>query len=104
VAGTGAGPLRYQWQFNGADLPGLTRSSLNASGIDYTNAGLYCAVVSGAGGSVTSHVAVVNILPILNIGNGSMITLNWAGPFILQGALNVNGPYLDKTGLTSPAL
>jgi hypothetical protein len=103
VAG-GTGPLSYQWQFNGVDISGATGTSLNLSGIQYTNAGLYCVVVSGPGGSVTSAIAVVNVFPVLHyLASGNTMTLNWEGPFMLQAAFNVEGPYKDRPKLTSPS-
>jgi len=61
VAATGSGTLSYQWQKNGADIPGATSSTYtpNASG-SYT-----CVVTNTEAGhsatSVTSDAAVVNI-------------------------------------------
>jgi hypothetical protein len=60
-------------------------------------------VVTGAGGSVTSGVAVVNVFPILqNQVSGKNMTLSWAGPFVLQHAPDVTGPYKDVATANSP--
>jgi hypothetical protein len=105
VAATGATPLSYQWQRNGVDLPGATSTSLQFPGVQYTNAGLYCALVSCPSGTATSRVAVVNVFPILRpLTANHSLTLGWDGPFTLQTATNVTGPYLDQPGLTSPSL
>jgi hypothetical protein len=98
----GPGPLSYQWRFNGTNITGGTGSSLNFSNLQYTNAGLYDVVVTGAGGSVTSRVAVVNVFPILqNQGSGKNMTLSWVGPFVLQHAPNITGPYKDMVTVTN---
>jgi len=34
--------------------------------------------------------------------NGSQIILGWSGPWVLQTATNVSGPYSDLPGATSP--
>jgi len=102
IAG-GAAPLTYQWRFNGTNITGGTASSLQFAALQYTNAGLYDVVVTGPGGSVTSRVAVVNVFPILQGQlSGKNMTLNWAGPFVLQYAADVAGPYKDLVTATSP--
>jgi hypothetical protein len=105
VTAGGPGPLSYQWRFNGTNIAGGTGSSLNLSNPQYTNAGLYDVVVTGAGGSVTSRVAVVNVFPILQSQiSGKNITLSWAGSFVLQQAPNLAGPYKDMVTVTNSLL
>jgi hypothetical protein len=105
VIATGASPLSYQWQFNGINIPGATSTSLNISGIQYSNAGLYCVVVSAPGGSVCSSSAIINVVPLLRYQMiGRRMGLSWDGPFTLQSANIVSGPYLDIAGLSSPCL
>jgi hypothetical protein len=102
VTASGTGPFSWQWRFNGTNIPGAIGSSLNFSGLQYTNAGLYDAVVTGPGGSITSRVSVVNVLPVLNSQtSGKTMTLSWAGPFVLQQSPNVNGPYQDMPKATN---
>jgi hypothetical protein len=105
IAG-GAGPFTYQWRFNGVDIPGATGNRLNLTSLDYTNAGLYTVVVTGPGGSVTSSVAVINVLPKL-IGQpvaGNRLSLSWSGKFILQSANSFTGPWTDMAGTLNPTL
>jgi hypothetical protein len=106
VVASGTGPFTYQWFFNGVEIPGATGNRLNLSGLQYTNAGLYTVVVTGPGGSVTSSVAVVNVLPRL-IGqqaSGKRLMLSWTGQFILQSADNFTGPFTDLPGAINPTL
>jgi hypothetical protein len=61
VGTTGAGPLQYQWRFNGADLAGATQSSLVVASVQYTNAGSYEVVVTGPVNTVTSTAAILTV-------------------------------------------
>ncbi len=82
VAG-GTGPLGYQWQFNGTNIPGATASSYTKSNVQTTDAGSYQVVVANSYGSVTSSVAAITFgsQPVGFNGNG----LNWS--------VNQNGDY-----------
>ena len=62
AAATGTSPLSYQWQFNGAGVPGATGSSLTLSSVQPTNGGSYTVVVTNTAGSVTSEVAVLTVV------------------------------------------
>ncbi|HSU56564.1 MAG TPA: immunoglobulin domain-containing protein, partial [Candidatus Dormibacteraeota bacterium] len=105
VSAGGTGPFTYQWRLNGTNIAGATGSSLNWSGLDFTNAGLYSVVVTGPGGSVTSGIAVVNVLPVLTSQTGGKrMILSWPGQFVLQSADAVAGPYTDVPAATSPYL
>ena len=57
VAPSGSGPFAYQWQFNGADLPGETNSTLALTGLRLDQQGEYAVVVSNSYGSVRSATA-----------------------------------------------
>ncbi|MGH7972828.1 MAG: immunoglobulin domain-containing protein [Limisphaerales bacterium] len=54
-------PFRYQWNFNGAALPGATNSALNLSNVQTNQAGSYNVVVSNPAGSITSQVATLAV-------------------------------------------
>lgn len=73
VTAIGPGPLRYQWRFNDADIPGATFSRCTLSNVRETDSGTYVAVVSNANGSATSNpsilVVTTNRPPII-----------WSGP------------------------
>ncbi len=64
VAASGQGPLHYQWRFNGMDLSGRTQSPLALSGVQMSNAGTYCVVVTNGYGAVTSSPAVLTVTPL----------------------------------------
>lgn len=58
----GPKPIRYQWQFDGAPLPGATNAALNLRKLSLTNEGEYCFVASNAFGAVTSATAFLTVL------------------------------------------
>jgi len=66
VAIAGTGPFTCQWQYNGANLPGLIDPALALIGVAATNAGTYAIAVFSPYGSVTSMVARLTVLPSLS--------------------------------------
>ena len=103
VAATGSSPLACQWQVNGTDLAGATDGSLTLTNLQFTNAGLYCVVITNAAGKVTSSIAVLNVGPrLITRAVPGGVRLTWSGPFILQWASSPSGLYTDVPGATSP--
>jgi plastocyanin len=66
VTATGTAPLSFQWQKNGAAIPGATSSSLTLNAVTAIDAGSYTVVVSNAGGPVTSAAATLTINTAVN--------------------------------------
>ena len=62
VGALGSGPLSYQWQFNGANIPDATASSYTRMDAQLTNAGNYSVVVTNNFGGITSAVAALTVL------------------------------------------
>ena len=103
ASATGTGPLAYQWRCNGRDVAGGTSNSLALKSVQFIDAGVYTLVVSNASGTATSSASVVNVAPKLFPQlTGNSLVLTWPGPFMLQSAANVNGPYTDVAGAASP--
>jgi hypothetical protein len=50
---TGTAPLRYQWIFQGANLPGQTNASLSVANFQPGNVGVYNLIVYNSGGYTT---------------------------------------------------
>ncbi|MCE9658532.1 MAG: hypothetical protein K8R60_08225 [Burkholderiales bacterium] len=71
VAATGAAPLAYQWQRGGADIAGATSATYSVPATVLGDSGAtFRAVVSNAGGSVTSQSATLTVTqsaPVLTI-------------------------------------
>jgi len=57
LGAAGAGPLSYQWQMYGTNLPGATNAILSLAAAQPTNSGPYSVAVTNSIGSVTSAVA-----------------------------------------------
>jgi hypothetical protein len=66
VVAIGVPAPMYQWQFNGANLPGATNASLTVANAAMNNAGNYRVVVSNPFGSAASAVASLTVYPALN--------------------------------------
>lgn len=69
VLGSGAGPLSYQWQHAGTNLPGAGTQTHSVAQALFDHAGEYRAIVSNSAGSITSAVArvVVKVRPELTL-------------------------------------
>ena len=116
VAATGTPPLSYQWQrnstnlINGGNVSGVTTTNLTLTNVGAGSAGNYRVVVANAGGSVTSLVATLTILPppAMDIQrSGSSIALSWpatAGEFAAQQTTNLAPPIVWRPVTNSPAL
>ncbi len=62
VVAVGTGLLRYQWRFNGADLPGQTGPSLTVANVDLAKDGIYDVRITDDVGAVLSNPARLTVL------------------------------------------
>lgn len=69
VAATGSAPLTYQWQFNGAAIPGATNNSYTRAAVQPEEAGSYSVVVANAAGTVSSSNAWLKLLDSPYVSN-----------------------------------
>jgi hypothetical protein len=65
VEATGTSPLRYEWDFNGAPIPGATNSALTLSGVTTDDSGSYRVRISNDYGSVTSVKASLTVIELI---------------------------------------
>ncbi len=79
VGASGTLPLNYQWNFNGAGIPGATNSTLTLSNVQSSATGNYFVVVTNVYGSVTSSNAA------LVVGTPPTITAQPINQTVLQG-------------------
>jgi hypothetical protein len=65
VAATGTGLVRYQWRFNGQDVPGATSPTLILSNVQLGNDGSYVAMITDDFATIASTVArlIVRVTP-----------------------------------------
>jgi hypothetical protein len=63
VGAAGTGPFNYQWYKDSVAVGGATNATLNFTGIQFTNGGMYSVVVTSPFGSVTNAPAQVVVNP-----------------------------------------
>jgi alpha-tubulin suppressor-like RCC1 family protein len=112
ASAVGGWPPTYQWQFNGADLPGATNSWLTLKGVQQTQAGLYSVVVSNAYGKVISPGARLTVVPaniiqppqdqVIHLGGTATFTVEAQAAGSLGYQWRLNGASLP--GETNAAL
>jgi uncharacterized repeat protein (TIGR03803 family) len=78
VSATASGPVLFQWQRNGVEIPGATASNLLLGPITFTNGASYRVVVSSSGGSLSSTNAAVAVFS--GTRSGDALQLQIAGP------------------------
>ena len=77
---SGTPPFRYQWQFNGVDIPGAAAASYVIEMANHSDEGRYRVMVSNDGGTVPSNeVALTVRSPIASSINASELTLTATG-------------------------
>ena len=118
VTAAGAGPLAYQWLFDGTSLAGATAPSLILTNAQPVQGGVYSVIVTNQFGSVLSSNAVLVVgLPYgytdVDVGKPShhgsatigfdtagqeLITVNGGGNDIWNASDNFNFYYTSRTG------
>ena len=61
IFATGANPIRYQWQFNGADIPGATATNLNIVNAQSNHVGTYTVLLEDGVSTAASQTALVDV-------------------------------------------
>ena len=90
VVASGTPPLSFQWRRNGASVSGATDSAINIPNAQQINAGSYVVVVTNAGGSATSAVAVLTVLDAPTFTSQPISQTTFAGADIVFN-VSVNG-------------
>ena len=85
----GTAPFTYQWRRNGVNVSGATTQNYTISNAQLSHAGFYDAVVSNAGGSVTSAQAQLVVS---------------STPFAVGTGTGLQGQYFDNLDFTNPKL
>jgi hypothetical protein len=95
VTAEGAQPLSYQWQFNGATLPGATGATLYLTNVDATRVGTYTVAITSPIASATSDPASLALSStptrLANISTRGMTTVTPAGDRLLIAGFVVTG-------------
>lgn len=111
VTVNGATPFRYQWHFNGSNLPSATNATYSITNVQTNDAGAYDVVMTNAVSSAASQVATLtvvttpNSIPIsINSNPDGTFTLAWSGTgWTLLEASGVTGPWTNSLVQVSPA-
>jgi len=114
VTAAGFGTLSYQWQFNGAAIPGTTAAALVLTNAQPTNAGSYTVIVTNALGAATSAAAALTIAgrPVLLnprtvAGGGFAFTIGGATGLVYLVEVSTNlvkwAPASSVSNLAGPA-
>jgi len=106
VAVTGTAPLRYQWQFNGANLFNATSAVYSIPSVGTNSAGYYAALVTNAAGSAASSNAALTVLlspksQTNYAGSTAAFTAAAFGPQSLNYQWQKNGTNLVQGGRLS---
>ena len=67
VVADGVPPLRFQWQFNGLDIPDATNSVLTLQNVQTNQAGFYNVNVFNVGGATPSRAATLTVVPLTEL-------------------------------------
>jgi hypothetical protein len=111
AATVGTPTMVYQWQKDGAGLPGTTGASLILTNVDYPSAGQYRVVADNGYGTVTSPAATLVVWPPASVTNltyrtsgaGPAMTLELIWPSgTLYWADEVTGPWVIVSGAAPP--
>ena len=62
VSASGQGSLRYQWRFNGTNLPGATNPTLTLTNVQPSQEGAYMVMVTDSVGTAPSQTALLTVL------------------------------------------
>jgi hypothetical protein len=89
VAATADGPLRYQWQHRGDDVPGATNATLTLAGLTAAQAGDYWVAAYSRNGWRRSALATVTVTG----GGGAPADLDYSfNPATRRLTITVGGP------------
>lgn len=116
VTVTGAGPISYQWTYNGVNIPGATSSNLTLLNVTTNMGGTYLVRVTNPGGTVPSSPAILTVLPApqapviilppqslaVSVGSNATfsVSANGTAPLLYQWFFN--GAFI--AGETNPSL
>jgi len=97
VTATGTYPLKYQWSFNGTNLPAATSDTLVVASAAISAAGLYSVRVTNTEGAITSTAAP---LTVVRFASNALINVNFGGHLTPEG-LSSNKVGVAASGQTT---
>ena len=115
IVATSTTPIRYQWRFNGADIPGATNTSFTVTNVQLSHEGVYNAALTDAAGTIFSAAAYLQplITPVVvrqpasqNVVAGGPVMLSLAvsghpTPFTYEWRRGSIGMFTNITSATN---
>ncbi len=92
-AAGGAGPLTYQWRFNGEALANGTFATYSATSISFGYTGSFDVLISDGIRTIASAPAVVTVVPVSRISNLSILTSITASDSLFTIGTVIGGAY-----------
>ncbi len=89
VSATGSLPLRYQWRFNGVDLPGATNKALLRLNLTYAQSGYYSVEIRNPFGVTNSAKLLLNVADVLLAGSPGIFYASTNMPLALSNVTAV---------------
>ncbi|HEV2329029.1 MAG TPA: immunoglobulin domain-containing protein [Verrucomicrobiae bacterium] len=117
VAASGEAAPTYQWKFNNVNLAnsahyaGVTTSTLTITNVQLRDGGTYSVAAVNAAGTVTPGATLTvtapqpDITSVSRAGTNTVMSFTTTDPydntgsFTLQSSINVQGPYVNTTGV-----
>jgi hypothetical protein len=95
----GTGPLSYQWQMDGANIPNATGSTFSKANVQLTDAGNYQVVIANSYGSTTSSIAALTFgsQPVGFNGNGLDWTISQDAGYAVYATPTITNNVLTLT-------
>jgi hypothetical protein len=90
----GSQPIHYQWQKNGADIPGAIRTILSIPNVYYTETGTYILRATNITGATNSASAILTVVPtplFANLTNNLVLHLKFDGNYLDSSGRNNHG-------------
>ncbi len=92
----GTAPITYQWNKNGAPIPGATSTTLTLTNAQTTNAGSYTLTASNNVGGATSSAAILSVSPVIPVANSAFNLVGFGGSATGGGVIPETDPTYRK--------
>jgi len=107
ASASGSGPLTFQWNKNGAPIPGATSTTLTLNNVHIADSGAYTFTATNPVGSVTSNVAnvLIGLAPVTILAQPLSQTILVGEPATFSVVVGGSAPFAyqwKKNGVNIP--